>query len=291
MSNVSRAEKVVSIQLSGGLGNQLFQYAAARSLAVRNNCPLIIDTGFFDSRRHRRYELQNFPINAEIVGQPGQPRWRRTLTSLLKSLTHGQTGPKYSEPHMHFDPAWQTLTPPITLTGYFQSPTYFKEHSQLIRSELTPPRPSDAESLRLEEVLADSNSVSVHIRRGDYVTNPSTRKIYCECTREYYLKALDHISGNGPVVFFSDDMAWVRANLAVPQRQCFWVGEKSARTGISDLWLMSKARHHVIANSTFSWWGAWLSMRESGVTIAPVEWFRNTNIRCDDLIPREWLRM
>ncbi len=192
---------------------------------------------------------------------------------------------------MHFDPAWISLAAPITLTGYFQSPGYFEEHAELIRSELTPPKPSDAESLRMEEVLADADSVSVHVRRGDYVTNPSTRKIYCECTREYYLNALAHISGNGPVVFLSDDMAWVRAHLCVPQRQCFWVGENSTRTGISDLWLMSKAKHHVIANSTFSWWGAWLSEREAGITVAPAAWFRDTNIHCDDLIPRKWVRM
>ena len=291
MNNVSEVEKTVTIQLSGGLGNQLFQYAAARSLAVRNNSRLIIDTDFFDSRRHRKYELHNFSINALIEGQPGQPRWRKTLQSWLKILSAGKAGPVYSEPHMHFDPAWNSLTAPITLTGYFQSPRYFEADANLIRSELTPPKPSDAESLRMEEVLADSDSISVHVRRGDYVTNPSTRKIYCECTRDYYLNALARISGSGPVVFFSDDMAWVRDNLSVPQRQCFWVGEKTARTAISDLWLMSKAKHHVIANSTFSWWGAWLSKRDGGVTVAPAAWFRDTNIRCDDLIPRDWLRM
>jgi hypothetical protein len=290
-SNVKNTESSVTIRLSGGLGNQLFQYSAARSLAARNNCRLILDTVFFDSRRHRRYELHHFPVTAEMTGSPEQPRWRKWLASLSTFPAGRPSGPVYSEPHMHFDSAWKTLSAPVTLKGYFQSHKYFEEHDQLIRTELSPSRADDAESRRIEELLADSESVSVHIRRGDYVSNPSARKIYCECTREYYLKALARIPGAGPIVFFSDDIAWARSNISVPHRECIWAGEHAPRSGVSDLWLMSKARHHIIANSTFSWWGAWLSEREDGLTIAPAAWFRDSSICCDDLIPDEWVRL
>ncbi len=290
VSVVSNSEKVVTIGLSGGLGNQLFQYAAARSLALKNNCDLVLDTGFFDSRRHRRFELQCFPIRARLVGKPDQARWQRLIQSMLHSLTAKSSEPVYSEPHMHFDSAWKTLAAPITLKGYFQSPKYFEEHAKVIRSELTPSEPNDAESLRMERILAEPESVSIHVRRGDYISNPSAKQIYCECTPEYYRTALAHLPGTGPVVFFSDDIAWTKSNLVIPGRDCFWVGENGTRSGVSDMWLMSKANHHIIANSTFSWWGAWLSLRDDGMTVAPKAWFRDSNIRCVDLIPGDWVR-
>ena len=274
----------VTVEITGGLGNQMFQYAAARSLALRLDAPLRLDLGFYRAGRHRTFELDRLAVPPALLREAPASRLARLAGRLL-----GQGGASYEEPHFHYDPAFAALSAPVRLKGYFQSPRYFEAHADTIRSELMPPAASDAESRDLAAVLSAAESVALHIRRGDYVTSAKAQAIYAQCTLGYYAEALSRLPGDGPVVVFSDDIAWARANLSSPRRLVF-AGEKAPRDGLADLHLMTRARHHVIANSSFSWWGAWLA-GEDGVTIAPDRWFNDPAVRDGDLFPPRWQRI
>jgi len=279
----------ITVKISGGLGNQLFQYAAARSLALEKNADLILDASFYDSGRHRSFDLERFSIQPKAVTRGAGPRWISHLKALgtrLLRLDH----PQYHEPHHHFDQDVFDLQPPCGLHGYFQSVLYFQRHASTIHRELQPPAAADVESLALSGMMGQSEAVSLHVRRGDYVTNARARQIFCECGPEYYERALDLIPESGPVLVFSDDPAWCRQRLP-RKRELIFVGEQGSRDGVADLWLMTQASHHIIANSTFSWWGAWLSGNRKGLKIAPERWFCERNERARDLVPQEWIRV
>lgn len=276
----------VTVRTSGGLGNQLFQYAVGRSLAITRGAKLVLDATFYDPRRHRRFELDQFPIEAEVRNYSQNCRIVRQAKAFGKKLFRVDP-PEYREPHFHFDPSLLAVRLPVVLAGYFQSPRYFELHADLIRRELAPPQPLDAESLELAEVLCHQDSVTLHVRRGDYVSNPKARETFYECSAKYYQDALQRVPGNGPVVVVSDDISWARENLP-RTRPMHFAGEKGARSGLADLWLMAQGKHHIIANSTFSWWGAWLSTTCTGTTVAPRHWFRTSKYDTRDLLPKEW---
>lgn len=278
----------VTVHISGGLGNQLFQYAAARSHALRQSAELVLDVSFYDKGRHRQFELDQFPIRARIAGSTTRSRWLRPFTELGKSLLRMDQR-EYNEPHFAFDPSLLERSAPVVLHGYFQSQRYFDEHADSIREELAPPSALDQESQRLAAILTEPGSVSVHVRRGDYITNPKAAQMFHECSPNYYAQALERFPRRAPVVVFSDDINWAKQNLRSLQELAF-AGMDGPRAGLADLWLMTLAENHVIANSSFSWWGAWLSKR-SGTTIAPRQWFRTTDKDTSDLIPADWIQL
>jgi len=275
------------VRLAGGLGNQLFQYAAGRALAHRLECDLILDTSFFDRRgRHRQFELGRFPI-AALASRPLAPWWRRLLP---RRHVRSDAPPVFREPHFHFAPAFEAIDSPVCLEGYFQSEKYFARFAPQLRLELLPPPPASLAGKRLAEEIAGSRATILHVRRGDYVAGSKAASLYANCDLDYYTRALTAIGEPGPVYVFSDDIPWARENLRKlgPLR---FVGDGSPRDAVEDLKLMSLGFHHVIANSTFSWWGAWLAGPRKGRTIAPKGWFRDSAIDDSDLLPPNWERL
>lgn len=282
----------VTVRVNGGLGNQLFQYAAARSLALDRRAKLMLDLSFYDKRRHRSYQLNEFAIRADNISSVHRFRWVHSLRKLGNRLLR-LDAPEYFEPHFQFDRGLQNLEVPCVLNGYFQSPYYFQHHAETIRQELRPPEIQTEESRHLAEVLASPDSVSVHVRRGDYVTNAKAHQVFAECGADYYRRALERVPQGGPVVVFSDDIAWAQDNLPKVREFIFagHSGSTGRRSNLEDLWLMTRAEHHIIANSTFSWWGAWLAENQQGTTIAPDQWFRESREKSVDLIPGHWIRL
>lgn len=276
------------VKISGGLGNQLFQYAAARAMALRTDSKLVLDASFFRPGRHRQFELDQFPIEAQVI-RAGDGRFslRRCVQSIRSVLRRGQ---QYREPHFHFDPGLLRVVPPVTLTGYFQSYRYFEDSAEQIRRELAVPRPTDAETLRMIGSLAKSDFAVMHIRRTDYVSNAKNSQIYAQCDVNYYQRAMEQLPPETPVLVLSDDLPWARANLP-ETRRLYFPESSGGRPGLADLWLMTQARHHIIANSSFSWWGAWLSAAEGGVKIAPARWFVDSSLLDRDLVPASWTRL
>lgn len=279
-----------TVRLSGGLGNQLFQYAAGRSLSLRTQSRLRLDTSFYwrARRRARALELPQFPIAAEIEPIPHRfPRLHRAKAAYRRTREIKAT---YREPSLRFEPSFLSLRAPVVLEGYFQSERYFLEFADQIRAELAIPAPLDQASLETGRRIRETQATALHLRRGDYVSDPRAQARYASCPLSYYHQAMERVPGCGPVFVFSDDLDWAQQNLR-PIKPLVFPDRSAPRSGLTDFWLMSQAQHHIIANSTFSWWAAWLGRSERGITIAPARWFNDPQFDDTDLVPRDWIRL
>jgi hypothetical protein len=209
----------------------------------------------------------------------------RGLTPPLNSVRERQ---------FSFDPRILDAADGSYLEGYFQSERYFVEIADVIRADLTLPPLSDARNRATLQAIEAAQSVSLHIRRGDYVTHARTNQQFGTCSPDYYARAADHIAqavGAAPTFFvFSDDPSWTVANLRLPYPVHF-ITHNGARRAHEDLRLMSRCRHHIIANSSFSWWGAWLNPSATKVVVAPAVWFAGGGIDESTLVPERWVRL
>ncbi|MES2906967.1 MAG: alpha-1,2-fucosyltransferase [Pseudomonadota bacterium] len=277
--------KSVRVKLMGGLGNQLFQYATARALAARHSSELILDTSNYLPGGLRRYELAVYPLSA------------RTKSSYLKNIMQKafRKTPDllYREPHFYFDAGLQKQKLPLAIEGYWQSEKYFLDIASALRNEIKPEVPLSDENLRIAEKIEKTNSISLHVRRGDYVTNAHTNAYHGTCSLDYYRRAIDFVQQrekNLHFFIFSDDPEWTKENLALDHDTTF-VNANTASQGYFDLELMRRCKHHIIANSSFSWWGAWLNPFADKIVVAPQAWFANNDNDTRDLIPESWVRL
>ena len=196
-------------------------------------------------------------------------------------------------PDCRYDPAFENYPDNVYLTGCWASEKYFLPVADAIRRDLTLRMPLDCQNAELAERLATRISVGLHVRRGDYATNLKTSAFHGLCAPDYYRAAAEYILSrvaNAEFYAFSDDPEWVRANLRLPQHlEVLAVNPPEA--GHLDLYLMSQCRHQIIANSTFSWWAAWLNPRPDKIVVAPQAWFRDPHVDTSDMIPGGWVRL
>ncbi|MGH8687215.1 MAG: alpha-1,2-fucosyltransferase [Burkholderiales bacterium] len=280
----------------------MFQYAAGRRLSAILRVPLQLDlSGFRTYRLHGGFRLDRFRLPKEVsfrrhsslasllLGQGS------TATLLRKGASAiGWTGPKLvRERHFHFDPQILLLGDGIYLDGYWQSPKYFNEIEEVVRGEFKVRCPLAGKNLELAEMIEDCTSVSLHVRRGDYVADAHTSRYHGTCGPEYYERAIAVVRqrvGNPHIFIFSDDPEWAETNLRFPFPTTV-LRHNAVTRGEEDLRLLSLCRHHIIANSTFSWWGAWLCSNRTKVVVAPQKWFQDASHSTIDLIPDEWVRV
>jgi Glycosyl transferase family 11 len=291
---VSRRHKnQVAVQLLGGLGNQMFQFAAGFALARRLGAELHLDLSSYARSDLREYALEPFGIEAVLhQAEVRTGLWHRLRRLMGKKRAlawwHGAV---YREKHFQFDADFAQLQADTLLMGYFQSERYFAGAADEVAALFNPLKLASAEAIALATALAGEGSVAIHIRRGDYVSNPAATAFHGVLGDAYYDRAVEAIREhvkNPRFFIFSDDPAAAKA-LAVR------VQGAQAMRGASagdDLYLMACARHHVIANSSFSWWSAWLDRRAGGVRIAPRQWF-SPHVAHDtsDLCPPDWIRL
>ena len=269
----------------GGLGNQMFQAAAGLALARRLGTELIIDTSYYaKDRGERGFALDVFPLVG--AGLASVTRHSRAWTKLRNLIALPGAIATYREPDRGYDPAFEGLTAPVRLDGYFQSERYFAAAADAIRAAFEVPRPADLVSL---QIVAGGPFGVLHVRRGDYLT-AANLALFVSLAPEYYARALDRLPEDLPVVVLSDDVQWAHDHINARQK-LFFPGLEGTRSALDDLWLMSRASHHIIANSSFSWWGAWLGEPKAGETIAPLHWFKDNAKSTDDLLPSRWLRL
>lgn len=286
---------MIIVRLTGGLGNQLFQYAFGRALSEKTGQRLYFDAEIFNKKKGiRRYELNKFARepNCSI------PLYIRILISLrhiakrfLKKVD--QIGPVrfYDESHIFcFDEqvVYKCRAGIDYYDGYWQSPLYFNDIRSLLLKDLKLKLPPSSLSLSLSEVMQKENAVSIHVRRGDYVTSS-----HGLCSIEYYQQAVDlFVKEEKEVSFyiFSDDIPWTKTNLKIDQAPVHYVEHTSDLINYEDLHLMSICKHNIIANSSFSWWGAWLNEHPLKQVIAPKNWGID-GFDTLDLIPKEWIRL
>ena len=290
----------VITRLNGGLGNQLFQYAAGRALAERLDAPLKLDISEFDTYLLRRFDLDKLNINAEIATPDeldsfviSPSRSQRYFSRLAISLGFGFNRIAFKENKFSYDNTFEKIQYPMYLNGYWQSEKYFKPIQDKLRSELgLADGLGEASQGVLNEILQRS-AISLHIRRGDYITNPSAAAVHGVCPLEYYYSAIRHICTHvhSPHFFvFSDDPQWAKDNLKISFPVQF-VEANGPDRSVEDMWLMKSCNHHIIANSSFSWWAAWLNNKQNKIVISPRIWFLDRKIDTKDLIPEQWVRI
>ena len=297
---------MICIQLNGGLGNQMFQYALGRSLAIVNNCDLLLDTSILSKKTHskvqiaRDFELEIFNIVAKTATKNELKGHKPFFFKVLNTLIYRFGFPGitlsnyYVEQQFSFDKKVLNVAKNCFLSGYWQSPLYFESLASIILEDFKFPIIEDSLNLSVLTNMKQSNSVSIHLRRGDFL-NVKTHSIHGTCSIDYYQRSILHIEKNviNPVFFiFSDDINWAKENLKVPMNSYFVSGNTGEKSYI-DMQLMSNCNHNIIANSSFSWWGAWLNSNPNKIVIAPKKWFSDEkmNAQTDDLIPAEWIRM
>jgi len=286
----------VVVGLTGGLGNQMFQYAAGRSLALRLGTQLSLDISWFLCRKERQFALDKLSIQADIHAS------RLRMPDLVKSL-ESRISRKWAkkrmgleihrEPHFHFCPKVLAVKHPVYLEGYWQSERYFDFCRDVIASDfaLQEKLPEKCRSM-LEQIQA-ADAIGIHVRRGDYVSDPATTRVHGPCSPDYYRISLEMVATglDQPHGFvFSDDVEWVRNHFCAPFPITV-VDVNRAKEAYWDLHLMAACRHFVIANSSFSWWAAWLGRRPGKRVVAPRRWFQKEDLNTSDLIPADWMRI
>jgi hypothetical protein len=261
------------VQLSGGLGNQLFQYATGRAISKRNGAELALDpvTGFARDRRFRReFELGDFPVAAATA-----IRRERTIAGLnglarpflgrCRSIRRMPWGHVLRESASCFIPEIGSfrMTRDAWLKGYWQSPRYFDEFSALIRSELDPPSPRDPKVLALGRELEGREAVAVGVRMYEETADPAAnartgRVKLISGQAEVVHDLLRNYRDAVPYVFCTHRSPALEA-LRMPAGTIFVTESDGFRGAVPNLWLLARCRHHVFNNSSFYWWGAWLS--------------------------------
>jgi len=294
---------LVIANVIGGLGNQMFQYAAARSLSLRSKQPLYLDITDFDGYGlHQGFELHNIfcckVVLATVKDLHNVLGWRaaRLMRRILvhPELSFLRTKRFVFEPHFHYWPELIELRGSVYLQGYWQSENYFSDVIDSIRADFTFRHPLSETNLTvLEKINASRSAVSLHIRRGDYLSNPRTLAEHGLCSIDYYLTAVRYIAARvaDPEFFvFSDDSAWTKANLKL-EYPCHYIDHNHGSESYNDMRLMSMCHHHIIANSSFSWWGAWLNSSNKKIVIAPKHWFAAMDNSTKDLFPDGWIQI
>jgi len=289
----------VAIRLIGGLGNQMFQYAAALSVATRHAKALKLDLSAFEAYKTRPYQLDRLKVPQDIyTGTPLSGPVSNSLPArVIRKLKGGYTFREgvYREPHYHFDPSVFDLTgDEILLDGYFQSPRYFMGVESLLRERFQPRVPlTEAAATWAVRIDASPSSVSLHVRRGDYLTAAAT-SVHVALDRGYYDRAVslmqDLVGAEAEFFLFSDEPDFIAEAFADLPRSHVVHSDPSAPW--EDMFLMARCRHNIIANSSYSWWGAWLNINDSKRVIAPARWFTPDKLAtCNvlDLFPDDWI--
>ena len=284
----------------GGLGNQMFQYAVGFAVARTKGAQLKLDISNFNGYElHNGYELNRiFDMNTpaasreEIESVLGCKN-NALIRKLYRKVCKGMVQSNYVvEPTFTYWPNLYHLADMAYLEGYWQSEKYFSDIASEVRERFAFNISLEDKNLELSHLINASNSVSLHIRRGDYVSDIANSKVYYQCSMDYYNRAIESIAKavNNPIFFvFSDDISWAKDNLNLDYQFVF-VDHNSGEDSYIDMQLMSMCKHNIIANSTFSWWGAWLNANHKKMVYSPKEWFINGR-SSDDLIPESWHRI
>lgn len=291
---------MIITKLIGGLGNQMFQYVVGRHLGMKNDSVLKLDISGFNDYKLRTYDLSCFNIQENIatledlsrVLLPSDDCVHR-IKKYLDARHPGIPRIRYIKEHSYnFNPEVLTFGDNTYLDGYWQSEKYFSDIKEVVKEEFSlKNKPDPINESYLEEIM-DCESVSVHVRRGDYVSNPRAAQVHGFLGLEYYQKALSIILKNTdrPHFFvFSDDPGWAERNIKT-DAPIIYIKHNGTKN-YEDLRLMSTCKHHIIANSSFSWWGAWLSPEKEKLVITPRRWFKSDGLNARDLIPESWQKI
>jgi hypothetical protein len=297
---------MICVQLNGGLGNQMFQYACGRAIANKHRTELVLDLSQLHKKvtakgiTKRSFALDIFKIKSSEITLTELHKIKPLIFRLINTLSIKirskgiQTPTYFVENKFNYNTNIKIVGKKCFLSGYWQSAKYFNCIEAEIRKEFTFPNSLTIENEEYLNKIKFTNSVSLHIRRTDFIDN-ITHDIHGFCPLDYYKEAIEIINNKikDPVFFiFSDDIEWAKKNLQLNYACSFISGNDKIKSYI-DMQLMSACKHNIIANSSFSWWGAWLNLNTSKIVIAPKVWFidKKLNNQTFDLIPNTWIRI
>ena len=280
----------IRIKLSGGLGNQMFQFATGFAVAKKKNVRLSLDLKYIDRRKlFNGFELDkvfNIYTKVNFLDKNLGTEFFNIKNFLDKININFYT---FKEPHFHYTSKILDIPNNCLLDGYWQSELYFKDYANEIKKIFTFIDKSDEKNKLIINDINQNNSVSIHVRRGDFLLKQNNN--HNTDLRNYYLKAINESSKiyNNPKYFiFTDDPLWVRNNFNL---NCTYdiVDNNHGDKSYLDMYLMSLCKSNIIANSSFSWWSAWLNNRKDKIIYAPKNWFKDKSICMNDLIPKTWI--
>ncbi len=286
------ASNSICIRIWGGLGNQMFQYAAGYALAKRHGVKLLVDPVSTDLA-HTAFGLDLFDLKPDFWEPDAGSSLLQRLGGKPKAKKRRKLwkGPVYQQEVFCSDDGFEAAGPGSYLIGYFQSERFFSDCAEDIRTAFSLNDVAPTIDQNLKDMAAAPTSVSVHIRRGDYINNPQTTAVHGILGDEYYTRAFEVMSALVPGsqwLVFSDDIDAADALTKTWQNRTLIEGHNREQ----DLWLMSACSNHVIANSSFSWWGAWLGRNPEKKVIGPRRWFSRAEMHkvyVDDVCPEGWI--
>jgi hypothetical protein len=295
---------MIIVKLEGGHSNQLFQYATGRRLAEHLGVELFMDNHWFsaitEDDTSRFYELGDYKLPQKFISRDSFALVEdkaEDLKARFYGLTKGRLKPRVKhirEKGHLFDTSILDLSDNVFLDGYWQNENYFKDIRPLLLKQTELKTKLNAKNSNWLKEVKDSYSVSLHIRRGDYVENKNTNKFHGVMSIDYYKKALEFVAKNTSqknlkLFVFSNDIDWCKQNLKFAFPTTFIDGKNS---GAEDMRLMKHCKHNIMANSSFSWWGAWLNQNPDKIVIAPKIWFQDKQANAEtDIVPRDWIRL
>jgi hypothetical protein len=296
---------MIIVRLKGGLGNQLFQYAAARALALKHNTEVFFDLTLLQDRTplidavFRDYELYAFNIKENFASKKIIEYYNPLPTSILKRILNKiqkyiLKPSVYIESTHLYNSKFFELPNDCCLVGLFQSEKYFESIADTIRKEFEFKKKFPKVITDLGDYINTKNTICIHIRRGDYITNPTYNKMLGSQSNQYYMKGVALITEKitiDELFIFSDDIEWCKQNLNFETKTTFITDDLATNDHHAHLYLMSLCKHFVISNSTFAWWGAWLSKHKNKIVIAPKVWFKDGVRDETDIIPHTWTKI
>ncbi len=288
---------MIIVKISDGLGNQLFQYAFGRKLALLRNISIKLDLSWFKTNNAREYKLRQFNIVENFASDKELKKIKKYQKKngkkyFLHNYFNSDSSIYIKQKQFPFDIDMLNAKKYAYLDGYWQTPKYFNGIENILREEFTLKDEPSIQYKQIDSQIKASSSISLHVRRSDYLTLKRISEIFGTCPPNYYHKAIQEMAKNNknPTFFiFSDDIGWVRENIQINYPTVFVSNGKLK--DYEELILMSKCEHNIIANSTFSWWGAWLNNNPNKVVIAPKKWFKETSKSAKDLIPESWMKL
>lgn len=293
---------MIITRLNGGLGNQMFQYAIGKSLSLKHKSNLYLDVFVYKSYlSDRTYELSKAfqgdfrTVVKEDIKELFGPLYINGLDKLTSRQPFLRFSKKYiKEPSFNFWPGVKDVPADCYLSGYWQSEEYFKGISDQIRKDFIFKPFDSKQNLRMEEkIKCSENSISIHVRRADYISNSKAFLTHGLCPISYYKLAINYFlktKRNVNFFVFSDDIEWAMSNITIrgAENSFTYISHNKGVDSFNDMALMSLCSFNIIANSTFSWWAAWLNKNKSKKVLCPSKWFADGR-ETTSLIPRSWV--
>jgi hypothetical protein len=288
--------------LQGGLGNQLFQYAIARALSEQYQVGIALDRSWFDTQHEgatpRQFQLDLLNIPQINYSKDLFPKKTGRLRSFVQNYLSNDAFVFYQKSAFDFDSRLLHLknirNRNLYLFGYWQGFRYIQSIHSILQKDFELRAEISTHYQPLLKKIIASESIMLHIRRGDYVSSPSAAQIHGALSIDYYLKAIEVMQlrkSDGHFFIFSDDLAWARTMLPANLPVTFIENSADENAAAQELQLMRACKNHIIANSSLSWWGAWLTNNSDGLVIAPNRWMADSSLDLGNLLPSKWYRL